>query len=106
MIRTRGRLRDLTAALNRALDTRDLALLHTVDSDPAGARNYELIGLRGESGFIRAEFPPPTGEPAALREPRDIVLTARLGLLGEPDREADLLRALAGELEALNKREY
>ncbi len=105
VIRASGKLRDLTAAVNRALDTRELAVLQVTEADETGSRTYEIVGLRGESGVVRAEFPPPSSEPAAGRETREMTLSARLGFFGDPEREMSLLRALAGELELLAKRE-
>lgn len=104
-ITARGKLRDLTAAVNRAIDTRELAVLQETGDERAGVRVFELVGLRGEPGLIRVEFSPVSEHLADRRTPRDMTLSVRLGALGDPDREADLLRALAGEIEELAKRE-
>lgn len=97
----RGKLRDLDAAVNIALSTRDLAVLDVERTDGAGRRRYSLVGIRGEVGWIDTSFEPPGPSLAAGREEREMRLTARVGRFGDSPRERDVVQGVATHLRSL-----
>ncbi len=93
--------RDLDAAVARSLPDYGLAVLERTGEFEEGFRNYDLLGIRGQTGVLRAEFEPTQGSLEKKRTPQTIKLSARIGRFGEPPEEKSLLETMRTELRRL-----
>lgn len=100
-----AKLRDLRPALVRAISKDGLAILHETGGESEGRLNFELVGIKDESGLFAAAFAPTGGTLQERRQPTPLRLTARLTPFGDPPRERALLDAVAQQLLELAKQE-
>lgn len=99
--------RDLDPAVARALPDLGLAIEEALEDPATGFRYLGLIDTKDQPGWIRAHFDPPPPGTGAWATPRTSVpvqITVRLGHLGDPAREAALLRAIERHLADLRER--
>ncbi len=93
--------RDLDAAVAISLPEFGLAVLERSGDYDEGFRAYELLGIRGQGGLLRAEFEPTGGSLEKRRMPQQVTLSAHLGRFGEPPEERALLQKMRSELRRL-----
>ena len=99
----KGKPRDLDAAASRSLPEFGLAVLEQRGGYDEGVREYELLGIRGQTGVLRAEFEPAAGSLEKRRTSQTITLSARLGRFGEPAEEKALLQRMRTEMRRLDR---
>lgn len=104
-LRFSARPRDLRAALMRALPLVEFAPLNESGSGPEGFFDFEIVGVRGEPGRVRAEFEPTTDTFASMRENRPVMLRVSIGRFGDAPRERTLAERTAREALTLGKRD-
>lgn len=104
-IETKGKARDLSAAVSRSLPVVELAVLKERPVE-GGGREFSLVGLQGEEGVLSVSYAEGTAQDLSWRRAViDMRVAARIGLFGDEARERKLVEQVSKELHALARQE-